>query len=243
MQNQIVRALYRPTGVLRSYRSVQLGARTLKHNTALLPLKAQYSSKATQEPEKPPVLPERYANILRRILRPLLPRYRAQNIGTAIYQVCSTCPGYTEFWINECQLPDTFQTWFSTMSLYVWMMMVRIRADPNAKHYNQGLIDCFFQDAERRIRKSGVTSGRIVNDTLKDLVSSYKGTVMSLDQGFATSDAVLAAALWRNVLPAEDMVLQIDEITRFVRSQLAALDKCSLDDLIANKFVFHAVRS
>ncbi|KAJ2391068.1 Ubiquinol cytochrome-c reductase assembly protein Cbp3 [Coemansia sp. RSA 2559] len=256
IQNQAIGALRRSTDVLRGYRSIR---RTYNHIITAAPLKGesalrqvQYSStakgsnattKAATAPVGPRMLSEKYANIVRKILAPFLPHYRAQNIGTSIYQICSTCPGYTEFWIGECQLPDTFQTWFSIMSLYTWMMMVRIRADPNAKHYNQGLIDCFFGDAEHRIRKSGVTSGRIVNDTLKDLVSSFKGTVMSLDQGFATSDAVLAAAIWRNVLPADGMVLQIDQITGFVRSQLAALDKCSVDDLIAKKFAFQSVRS
>ncbi|KAJ2091424.1 Ubiquinol cytochrome-c reductase assembly protein Cbp3 [Coemansia sp. RSA 986] len=199
-------------------------------------------AKETAEPEKPRVLSEKYAGFVRKFLGPFLPRYRAQNIGKTVYQICSTCPGYKEFWIDECHLPDTFQTWFSTTSLYVWLMMVRIRADPNAKHYNQGLVDSFFRDAEHRIRRSGVTSGRIVNDTLKDLVSSFKGTVMSLDQGFASSDAVLAAAVWRNMLPDDGMVLQVGEITRFIRSQLAALDKRSVDDLIANKFKFQSIR-
>ncbi|KAJ2656254.1 Ubiquinol cytochrome-c reductase assembly protein Cbp3 [Coemansia sp. RSA 1200] len=196
---------------------------------------------ASKKPEKKYVLSEKYASFVRKLLAPLLPLYRSQNIGKSLYHICSTCPGYQEFWLDECRLPDTLQTWFSTSSLYVWMMMARIRADPNAKHYNQGLIDSFFGDAERKIRQSGIKSGRIVNDTLKDLMSSFKGTVMSLDQGFASSDAVLAAAIWRNLLPEDDMVLQIDSIARFVRSQLAALDKCSIDDLIARNFAFQPV--
>ncbi|KAJ2612668.1 Ubiquinol cytochrome-c reductase assembly protein Cbp3 [Coemansia sp. RSA 1365] len=139
------------------------------------------------------------------------------------------------------QLPETFQTWFSTTSFYVWMAMVRVRADPNAKHYNQGIVDTFFQDAEQKIRASGIKSGRIVNDTLKDLVSSFKGTVMSLDEGFARSDAALAAAVWRNLLPVDDTVLQIDAIVSYTRAQLQILDSYDISMITTGQFEFGPV--
>ncbi|KAJ2356440.1 Ubiquinol cytochrome-c reductase assembly protein Cbp3, partial [Coemansia sp. RSA 2618] len=187
-------------------------------------------------------LPEKYASIIRRAFKRFLPRYQGPAIGRAVYKVCSTYPDYKEFWVDECQQPETFQTWFSTTSLYVWMAMVRLRADPHAKHYNQGLVDGFFRDAEQKIRGSGIKSGRIVNDTLKDLVSSFKGTVMSLDEGFARSDAVLAAAVWRNLVPEDDAVLQVDAVVRYVRAQLQELDACSTPDILAGRFVFGPVR-
>ncbi|KAJ1720138.1 Ubiquinol cytochrome-c reductase assembly protein Cbp3 [Coemansia erecta] len=170
-----------------------------------------------------------------------LPQYQGQSIGKNVYEICSTYPDFKEFWIDECQLPETFQTWFSTTSLYVWMAMVRIRADPSAKHYNQGLVDYFFRDTEDRIRASGIKSSRIVNDTLKDLVSSFKGTVMSLDEGFARSDAVLAAAIWRNLVPVDEAVLPIDAVTKYVRMQLQRLDKCDIAELSSGAFVFEPV--
>ncbi|KAJ1988487.1 Ubiquinol cytochrome-c reductase assembly protein Cbp3 [Coemansia spiralis] len=205
-----------------------------------------YSTKPQSENAAQPqkhVLSGKPASWIRRLLTPFLPLYQGQNIGKAMFQICTTYPDHKGFWIDECQLPDTFQTWFSTTSLYVWMAMVRIRADSNAKHYNQGLVDSFFIEAERKIRASGVKSGRIVNDTLKDLVSSFKGTVMALDEGFARSDAVLAAAVWRNLVPEDKMLPQVDTITRFIRSQLAALDKCSVQSLVSGEFAFPPVRS
>ncbi|KAJ2462984.1 Ubiquinol cytochrome-c reductase assembly protein Cbp3, partial [Coemansia sp. RSA 2320] len=188
------------------------------------------------------VLPQSYASAVRRLLKRFLPQYQAASIGKIVYESCSTYPDYKEFWIDGCQMPDTFQTWFSTTSLYVWMAMVRIRADPNAKHYNQGLVDCFFQDTELKMRSSGIKSSRIVNDTLKDLVSSFKGTVMSLDEGFARSDAVLAAAVWRNLVPVDENVIQVGEIVHFVRRELSRLDKSTMEDLTTSKFSFEPVR-
>ncbi|KAJ2881245.1 Ubiquinol cytochrome-c reductase assembly protein Cbp3 [Coemansia aciculifera] len=207
----------------------------------------QYSSsakdpaKTASEPKKTLVLPQSYAETVRRLLKRFLPQYQSLAIGKVVYEACSTYPEFKEFWVDDCQLPETFQTWFSTTSLYVWMAMVRIRADPNAKYYSQGLVDCFFRDAEQKMRSSGIKSSRIVNDTLKDLVSSFKGTVMSLDEGFARSDAVLAAAIWRNLVPVDENVIQVDRIAQYVRRQLQRLDKCTIKDLTTGGFTFERV--
>ncbi|KAJ2819690.1 Ubiquinol cytochrome-c reductase assembly protein Cbp3 [Coemansia sp. 'formosensis'] len=209
--------------------------------------RSQYSSgskdpaKTDSETKRTLVLPQSYADTVRRLLKRFLPQYQSLAIGKVVYEACSTYPDFKEFWVDDCQLPETFQTWFSTTSLYVWMAMVRIRADPNAKHYNQGLVDCFFRDAEQKMRSSGIKSSRIVNDTLKDLVSSFKGTVMSLDEGFARSDAVLAAAIWRNLVPVDENVIQIDRIALYVRHQIQRLDKCAIDDLTAGGFAFEKI--
>ncbi|KAJ2742380.1 Ubiquinol cytochrome-c reductase assembly protein Cbp3 [Coemansia sp. BCRC 34301] len=210
-------------------------------------LRSQYSNSAKNAPtdSKPAaktlVLPQSYAGIARRLLQRFLPQYQSAAIGKVVYETCSAYPEYKEFWVDSCQMPDTFQTWFSTTSLYVWMAMVRVRADPQAKYYNQALVDCFFLDAEQKMRTSGIKSGRIINDTLKDLVSSFKGTVMSLDEGFARSDAVLAAAIWRNLVPVDENVIQIDQIARYVRHEVQRLDKCAIEDLTAGKFAFQPV--
>ncbi|KAJ2120057.1 Ubiquinol cytochrome-c reductase assembly protein Cbp3 [Coemansia sp. RSA 1807] len=210
----------------------------VKHMVAL---RATYSTTPTPTPTGRFVLPEKYANMIRNLLQPFVPRYQGPAIGLAIYTSCTTYPDFDAFWLAQCNMPHTFQTWFSTTSFYVWMAMVRLRASPHAKHYMQGLIDAFFRDAEAKMRASGVTSGRIVNDTLKDLVSSFKGTVMSLDEGFATSDAVLAAAVWRNLVPEDDAVLQVDAVVRFVREQLSMLDACKMEDVLAGGFKFGPV--
>ncbi|KAJ2697843.1 Serine carboxypeptidase 3 [Coemansia sp. IMI 209128] len=224
-----------------------VGARPAVFALSQQQLRSLYSSspedpvKPASEVKKTLVLPPSYADTVRRLLRRFLPQYQSLAIGKVVYEACSTYPDFKEFWVDDCQLPETFQTWFSTTSLYVWMAMARIRADPNAKYYNQGLVDCFFRDAEKKMRASGIKSSRIVNDTLKDLVSSFKGTVMSLDEGFARSDAVLAAAIWRNLVPADDNILQIERVVRYTRRQIQRLDQCAIDDLTAGGFAFEKI--
>ncbi|KAJ2449136.1 Ubiquinol cytochrome-c reductase assembly protein Cbp3 [Coemansia sp. RSA 2336] len=219
--------LYRVTNRLIRY------SPALRLQPRLLPNRVLYST-STRLSNK--------GEVLRKIFARFLPRYQGPAIGKAVYGVCSSYPDFESFWIKECQLPETFQTWFSTTTLYVWMAMVRIRANPHAKHYNQGLVDSFFRDAEARIRKSGIKSGRIVNDTLKDLVSSFKGTVMSLDEGLAVSDAVLAAAVWRNLVPIDDAVLEVDDIVKYIRAQLKQLDTCEESKILAGQFTFDPIQ-
>ncbi|KAJ2719746.1 Ubiquinol cytochrome-c reductase assembly protein Cbp3 [Coemansia sp. Benny D115] len=231
----------------RSQLRLRVGQASLNTSGALLytPTGPHYSTKpetpSATPPSRTPVLSPKYASFVRKIFKWILPQYQSQIIGKNIYDSCSKYPDYKEFWIAECELPDTFQTWFSTSSLYLWMAMVRVRADPNAKYYNQALVDEFFHDTEKKIRASGIKSGRIVNDTLKDLVSSFKGTVMSLDEGFARSDAALAAAIWRNIVPVDDAVLQVDKATRYVRSQLQMLDRTDMSQITAGDFAFEHV--
>ncbi|KAH9850533.1 hypothetical protein C2E23DRAFT_835582 [Lenzites betulinus] len=58
------------------------------------------------------------------------------------------------FWRTECDLPPTFQSWFTVTNLHVWLLTVRLRAlpPPHGTNYVQGLIDHFFIDVEDRVR-------------------------------------------------------------------------------------------
>ncbi|THU98564.1 hypothetical protein K435DRAFT_777441 [Dendrothele bispora CBS 962.96] len=69
--------------------------------------------------------------------------------------VCAATPDAEKaFWQNECDLPPTFQSWFTITNLHIWMLTVRLRAlpQPHGKFHVQFLIDHFFLDIEDRIR-------------------------------------------------------------------------------------------
>lgn len=55
---------------------------------------------------------------------------------------------------SECDLPPTFQSWFTVTNLHLWLLTVRLRALPelHGKYYVQFLLDHFFIDVEDRIR-------------------------------------------------------------------------------------------
>ena len=106
------------------------------------------------------------------------------------------------FWYKECALPASFQTWFQLTNLHVFLLLSRIRALPSqeAKTYSQELINHFFIDTESRMRERfGVQTSRLVKGYMKDLHLQHRGSTVAYEEGLATDDIRLSAAIWRNV--------------------------------------------
>lgn len=57
-----------------------------------------------------------------------------------------------------------------------------------------------FIDMEYRIRGPyAVTQSRLIKGYMKDMLEQYHGSIAAYDEGLVRGDAVLAAALWRNM--------------------------------------------
>ncbi|KAM0754906.1 hypothetical protein T439DRAFT_321965 [Meredithblackwellia eburnea MCA 4105] len=109
------------------------------------------------------------------------------------------------FFYEECSLPPSFQTWFSITTLHIWLLTVRFRAlpAPLGRTYIQELINHFFIDVELRIRGPyNVTQSKLIKGYMQDMLEQYRGSVTAYDEGLIAGDAVLAAAIWRNVFGA-----------------------------------------
>ncbi|GAA6007813.1 hypothetical protein JCM10207_004882 [Rhodosporidiobolus poonsookiae] len=109
------------------------------------------------------------------------------------------------FFYEECSLPPSFQTWFSITTLHVWLLSVRLRSlpAPLGRTYIQELINHMFIDLELRIRGPyAVTQSRLIKGYMKDMLEQYHGATAAYDEGLVRGDAVLAAALWRNIFGA-----------------------------------------
>ncbi|GAA5997765.1 Cbp3p [Rhodotorula paludigena] len=109
------------------------------------------------------------------------------------------------FFYEECSLPPSFQTWFSLTTLHVWLLTVRFRSlpAPLGRTYIQELINHMFIDVELRIRGPyNVTQGRLIKGYMKDMLEQYHGACAAYDEGLIRGDAVLAAAIWRNIFGA-----------------------------------------
>lgn len=149
----------------------------------------------------------------------------------------------TKFWYSVSGLPPTFQTWFQITQLHLWMLMVRMRALPKnvGHHYQQQMTNHFFNDAEARLRVVyQIRDGRIIQTYMKDLLLQWRGSVAAYDQAMTEGDAVLAAALWRNMYGAKtdaDLVC-LDKMVEHVRVNLKRLDVAADADVQAARFVF-----
>ncbi|KAG4440102.1 hypothetical protein IFR05_004399 [Cadophora sp. M221] len=130
---------------------------------------------------------------------------------------------------EEAGLKPTFSTWSQVTMLHMYLLAVRLRcfSAQSEKPWQQHLLDHFFHDAENRMtiyhnmHASGTRSRY-----LKDLFIQWRGLLAAYDEGLVKGDAVLAAAVWRNVFKAsEDVDIKVlGQIVSYMRRALKGLD-------------------
>ncbi|KAI0128939.1 ubiquinol-cytochrome C chaperone-domain-containing protein [Xylariales sp. AK1849] len=132
-------------------------------------------------------------------------------------------------WHKELNLPPTFSTWSQVTMLHMYLIFVRLRNLPkdSAKSWQKQLVDHFFFDAEDRMdRVHGIASRGLRHRYLKDLFIQWRGITIAYDEGVVKGDAVLAAALWRNIYKGrEDVDMRhLAAVTSWIRANLKSLD-------------------
>jgi cytochrome b pre-mRNA-processing protein 3 len=125
----------------------------------------------------------------------------------------------------------------------MYLLTVRIRAFPadHAPSWHQHLTNHFFYIAEDRMTNLHSLSSRMMrNKYLKDLFLQWRGLTTAYDEGLMKGDAVLAAALWRNVCKADEEVdiQKLAQIVSYVRSVLWQLEKLEDDAVATGDVVF-----
>ncbi|KAI8072827.1 hypothetical protein BC940DRAFT_124404 [Gongronella butleri] len=139
-------------------------------NTSLL---CRYASSST--PEEPQ--PSKYSNATKKVVYGLARAMGYYSTGSTairssheLYNVCARqWDTNKDFYINKCNLPDNFQSWFSVTQLHVWMLMVHLRATDQGKLYIQEVVNRLFEDSEARIREHDITQQRMIDNYIKDL--------------------------------------------------------------------------
>lgn len=118
------------------------------------------------------------------------------------------------------------------------MLQVRFRMFPesHAGVWIQHLTNQAFYAAEDRLvvwHRFNANSLR--QKYLKDAFSQWRGVLLSYDEGLVKGDAVLAAAIWRNLLGAKEDVdfEKLAQIVGYMRRELKRLDNAT-DDEVAN---------
>ncbi|KKA19342.1 Ubiquinol-cytochrome C chaperone [Rasamsonia emersonii CBS 393.64] len=110
------------------------------------------------------------------------------------------------WWYNNLGLLPTFSTWSQVTFLHMYLLTVRLRALPSAESvrtHSRHLFDHFSHNAEHRMAVlHGLSSRSIRNKYLKDLFIQWRGVLAAYDEGLAKGDAVLGAAVWRNIWKA-----------------------------------------
>lgn len=149
-------------------------------------------------------------------------------------------------WYTTLNLTPTFNTWAQLTFLHMWILTVRLRTFPpeHARHWHQNLTDHFFYAAEDRMATChDVASSGTRNRYLKDLYLQWRGALTAYDEGFVKGDAVLAAAIWRNIfgcragIDAEHLALLVE----WTRRSLQFVDRMDAEAISAGQITFPAL--
>ena len=141
-------------------------------------------------------------------------------------------------------LVPTFSTWSQITFLHMYLLTVRLRALPSRdslQTYSRHLIDHFSHSAEYRMDVlHGLTSRGIRNKYLKDLFIQWRGVLAAYDEGLVKGDAVLGAAIWRNLWKANHTDpdgkdvdwTRIARVVAYMRRVVSDLSKVNEADLV-----------
>lgn len=139
-------------------------------------------------------------------------------------------------------LPPTFSTWSQITYLHMYLLLVYLRSgvpDPQSlQSHHRYLVDHFSHAAEDKMAVLHTISARSVrNQYLKDLFVRWRGVLAAYDEGLVRGDAVLAAAVWRNVWkgdPAVDWV-KVGLVVGWMRAVLDGLGRVRrVEELLPN---------
>ncbi|KAK3902355.1 mitochondrial putative 3-oxoacyl-synthase [Staphylotrichum tortipilum] len=147
-------------------------------------------------------------------------------------------------WHSELALPPTFSTWAQVTMLHMYLLVVRFRGfDAAAQQaYQAPLVNHFFHEAEAKMEDvHHITSGAMRQRYLKDLFVQWRGLILAYDEGIVKGDAVLAAAVWRNLFKADEEVdvRALAAVVAWMRGALMALG--SMSDEMAQKMAVAAI--
>ncbi|KAJ4986755.1 ubiquinol-cytochrome c chaperone [Stagonosporopsis vannaccii] len=147
------------------------------------------------------------------------------------------------WWYETLGLKPTFANWTQITFLHMYMLQVRFRMLPetHAGTWIQHLTNHAFYAAEDRLvvwHKFNANSLR--QKHLKDMFSQWRAVLLSYDEGLMKGDAMLAAAIWRNLMGAkEDVDFQkLAQIVGYMRKELKRLENASDDDVVNGQWTF-----
>lgn len=124
--------------------------------------------------------------------------------------------------------------------LHMYLAIVRFRCLDKEQYENvqKQLVDAFFYEAEERMDvQHGLSSRSLRQHHLKDLFLAWRGLVLAYDEGMVRGDAVLAAAVWRNLFKArpeaELDLRRLAAVVSWMRATVFRLDHIPDTDVVA----------
>lgn len=119
-------------------------------------------------------------------------------------------------------VPDTLDGRFELLALHAFLVLHRLKREPEAAGFAQELFDTMFADMDSALREMG--AGDLgVGRRVKAMAQGFYGRIASYDRGLG-DDSALMAALRRNLFgTAAPGDQQLARAAAYARRQMAAL--------------------
>lgn len=147
-------------------------------------------------------------------------------------------PESDSWWFDRLRLEPTFSTWSQVSFLHMYIITVRLRALENVaafRNYQRYLVEHFSQAAEdKMVLLHNLAARGTRNKYLKDLFIQWRGVLAAYDEGLIKGDAVLAAAVWRNLWKADENVdwEKVALVVAYIRRSINATSKIGVQELV-----------
>jgi cytochrome b pre-mRNA-processing protein 3 len=141
---------------------------------------------------------------------------------------------------TDLEVPDTLDGRFELVSLHVYLILRRLRADHRRTgRLAQAVFDEMFEDMDGSVRELG--AGDLgVGPRVKKMARNFYGRIKAYDAGLDGSCAELREALRRNLYGNLDAVAEetLDALAGYMTETNAGLAETRLDSLMAGQVDF-----
>lgn len=138
-----------------------------------------------------------------------------------------------------CRVPDTLDGRFELICLHAFLYLHRLKGEaPPAEELGQAFFDAMFADFDRSLRELG-TGDLSVGREVKKMAQGFYGRIQAYEDGLQAGDAVLGAALSRNLFgTAPAAPPQIASMGAYLRREAARLRGEDRQRLLAGQVSF-----
>jgi cytochrome b pre-mRNA-processing protein 3 len=138
-------------------------------------------------------------------------------------------------------VPDTLDGRFEVICLHAFLYLHRLKVEgAAAAALGQGFFDLMFADFDRSLREIG-TGDLSVGRQVKRMAEAFYGRIRAYEDGLASDDAALGAALARNLYgTATASDEQLARVVAYLRREVVNLTAQPAAALLAGRVAFGA---
>lgn len=146
--------------------------------------------------------------------------FKIRQSSIFLYEGCTDRLPYEKFF-QQCQLEDTFFSFFLLLELHIWMCFVRsMRSGAEGRMLRNELTQRLWVDIDSRLKLVEIHRSKKRKEIMEDLLYHLQAAMFSYDEGLLTDDKVLAGALWRNLFQKQQVDPRtLEMMVNYVRTQ------------------------